>query len=616
MKLVRRLNLPVAGLLILLQRTPLLRMAAGGGEFSASSRIVALVRSAFATAASLGAVHSLAGATRFVVSSQSVLGTVGTAITPVVFTVTGAAVPPGSFRFTGSLPPGVTVLNTAANGVLNASTGTISGTPTAAGTYTLSILAFEKINGSGDAFGPATVTFVIAGAAAVGPTITVQPASQSANAGATLTLGVAATGTPAPAYQWKKDGADIAGATQNTLVLSNLTAASAGSYTVVVSNTAGIVTSDAAVLTINPPAVATPVIATQPRSQHVAPGTAVTLGVTATGSGLSYQWKKDGAALGGATNATLALAAATAETMGFYGAEITNPAGTVRSDIATVTVADSGPSRIINVSTRGFVPANGTLTPGFVLRGDATKSVIIRAVGPTLAGFGVGGTLADPVMDVIPLGSTAAIANNDNWGGGAELTGAFSRVGAFPLMAASSSDASVETALRASGVTGYTVRITSKNAAASGLALAEVYDEEALTSATRLVNVSTSGFVGTGAQALVPGFVIGGTGPKQVLIRAVGPGLSQFGVGGVLADPQLSVQPLGKDFAVAANNDWGNDAAALSAAFTQAGAFALPAGSKDAAVLLRVPPGGYTVVVSGVGDTTGTALVEIYDLDP
>ena len=159
------------------------------------------------------------------------------------------------------------------------------------------------------------------------------------------------------------------------------------------------------------------------------------------------------------------------------------------------------------------------------------------------------------------------------------------------------------------------MRIVSKNSAVSGIALAEVYDEEAITAPVRLINVSTRGFVGTGEQALVPGFVIGGPAPKLLLIRAVGPGLAPFGVPALLADPQLSVAPLGKDFTVAANDNWG-DHPELIAAFAQAGAFALPSGSRDAAVVVRLPPGGYTVVVSGVSATTGTALVEIYDLDP
>ena len=106
--------------------------------------------------------------------------------------------------------------------------------------------------------------------------------------------------------------------------------------------------------------------------------------------------------------------------------------------------------------------------------------------------------------------------------------------------------------------------------------------------------------------------------PKIVLIRAIGPGLAQLGVGGLLADPQFSVFRLedGSDVAIASSNDWGGTAA-LKAAFTAAGAFNLAAdNSKDAAIVLTLPPGGYTVVTSGVANTTGTALVEVYDLDP
>jgi hypothetical protein len=129
----------------------------------------------------------------------------------------------------------------------------------------------------------------------------------------------------------------------------------------------------------------------------------------------------------------------------------------------------------------------------------------------------------------------------------------------------------------------------------------------------QLANVSTRGFVGTGANALVPGFVIGGGGPLQLLIRAVGPGLAPFGVTGVLADPQITVVSQGGGTSIAANDNWGGDTT-LRSAFAAAGAFGLALDSRDAAVLVRLPPGGYTVVVSGVGNTTGTALVEIYDV--
>ena len=92
-------------------------------------------------------------------------------------------------------------------------------------------------------------------------------------------------------------------------------------------------------------------------------------------------------------------------------------------------------------------------------------------------------------------------------------------------------------------------------------------------------------------------------------------GVVPYNVPGVLADPQFKVIPLGKDFVVAANDNWGGTAA-LQVAFAQTYAFALPTNSKDAAVIVRLPPGGYTVQASGVGDTAGNVLVEVYDLDP
>jgi hypothetical protein len=608
---LRQLTPSAFALLLLLERTPVVRLVSSGPVIGGAAHISAFVRAAMATAASLGAVHALAGATQFIVSANNVYGSLGTPITPVAFTVTGATVPPGSFRISGQVPPGLTVPNLNANGLLNGATGTISGTPTAIGTYTLSLLAYERRDGGGDSYGPTLVSFVITATPSAGPTITTPPASQTVPAGTTATLTVTVLANPAPTYQWRKNGTLVPGATGATLTLNNVQASDAGSYTVVVSNLAGLVTSAPAVLTVS---AALPGITAHPVPQYVAAGATATLIVGPTGSGLAYQWKKDGVAIAGATQASLVLGNAGPGTMGFYSVSVNSGGTVLESAPAAVTVNTGGTSRLINVSTRGYVPAGGALTPGFVLQGNTPKSLVIRAIGPTLGSFGVGGTLADPVLDVIPLGGSTAFASNDNWGGGAALASAFSRVGAFPLATASSTDASLATALTTSGASGYTVRITSKNPAIAGIALAEVYDEDAGGGTVRLINVSTRGFVGAGDQALVPGFVIGGNAPKEVLIRAVGPGLTQFGVTDVLADPQLTLVPLGKDFSVAANDNWGN-ATTLQTAFTQAGAFPLPAGSNDAAVVLRLPPGGYTVVVSGVGGTTGTALVEVYDLD-
>ena len=296
-------------------------------------------------------------------------------------------------------------------------------------------------------------------------------------------------------------------------------------------------------------AVAGSLITAAPQSQYVAPGASVMFSVTASGSGLSYQWSRDGSVIPGATQSTYSVPSASAAAMGFYGVTVRAASGATESALAILSLRSGGTSRLVNVSTRGYVPPGGALTPGFVLQGNARKPVLIRAIGPTLAAFGVGGTLADPVMEVIPLGESAPVASNDNWGGSPALSTAFSKVGAFALAAASSGDASVEASLPVTGAKGYTVRITGKDANASGIALAEVYDEDGVAGSVRLVNVSTSGFVGAGDQALVPGFFIGGDAPKLLLIRAVGPGLAQFGVPETLADPQLSVTPLGKDFA-------------------------------------------------------------------
>jgi len=218
----------------------------------------------------------------------------------------------------------VTVLNANTNGLLNGATGTITGTPTSAGTYTISILAYERANASGDAFGPATVRFTIAGAASAAPTISTHPISQTTTAGGNITLTVGANGSPSPSYQWQKDSVPITGATTSTLTLTNVQAADAGIYVAVVTNSAGSATSNPATLSVN---ASGPAISVQPQSQHVVAGANVSLSVVASGTGLSYQWKKDGVAIPGATNSTLPLSNSSGGTMGFYGVTVSSPAG-------------------------------------------------------------------------------------------------------------------------------------------------------------------------------------------------------------------------------------------------------------------------------------------------
>lgn len=145
---------------------------------------------------------------------------------------------------------------------------------------------------------------------------------------------------------------------------------------------------------------------------------------------------------------------------------------------------------------------------------------------------------------------------------------------------------------------------------------APIASRPALTATTEratLVNVSTRGYVGTGDGVLIAGFVVRGLAAKRVLVRAAGPGLAGQGVSGVLEDPQFGVYAAATGAVLGGNDNWEASAEILAAA-QQAGAFPLAEGSRDAAAVMTLAPGAYTVVVSGVGATTGNALVEVYEL--
>jgi hypothetical protein len=359
-----------------------------------------------------------------------------------------------------------------------------------------------------------------------------------------------------------------------------------------------------------------------PTSQFVTPGSSVMFAVTTSGPGApTYQWKLNGAAIAGATNATYFVANAQSGNMGFYSVTVSNGAGSVDSAAAILTIS-GGSSRLMSLSARGYIQTGGDLTPGIALRGTGTKTLLIRAVGPTLSGFGVNGPLSDPKLDVIPFGATTPVVSNDDWGTNANVAAlrvAMAAVGAFPLVEGSK-DATVLTTTATPNLAGnnlYTVRITPSGTATSGIVLAEVYDTEGATAPVKLVALSTRGFTGPNDNVLTSGFWIVGDGSKQLLIRAVGPtlGTAPYNVPGVLADPQFVVIPFGKNFPVASNDNWGGTAE-LQAAFAQTNDFALPTNSRDAAAIVRLPPGGYTIQASGVGSTTGSVLIEIYDMDP
>src|SRR5467141_1490918 len=173
-------------------------------------------------------------------------------------------------------------------------------------------------------------------AAAVAPTITTQPGNQIATAGQTATFTVVATGTAPLSYQWRKSGVNIAGAAAASYTTPATTTADSGAnFDVVVSNTAGTVTSVAATLTVNPAAVA-PTIITQPGNQTVTAGQTAAFTVVAAGAApLSYQWQKNGVNIAGATSTSYTTPATTTSDNGAtFAVVVSNTAGTVTSAAA------------------------------------------------------------------------------------------------------------------------------------------------------------------------------------------------------------------------------------------------------------------------------------------
>ena len=612
------INLPVAALLALLQRTPLLRVVSTAESLAHASPVGHVLRSAFTAVASLGAVHSLAGATQWVVSSNSVSGTVGAAVPVVAFSVSGSPASPGSYRVT-KLPPGVTITGVAANGIFNGSAGTLSGTPTASGTFVAEITAYQNAGARGDAYGPTTVAFVIAPATPVTAVFSLQPASRTIAVGGNVTFTASASGTPSPTFQWRKDGVVIPAAVGVSFTLTNVQLGQAGAYSVAATNSAGTTVSESAILTVNSTAVGSPAFTTLPTaSVTVGIGSTVVFNSTATGA-TAYRWQRNNANLLNATSANLVVPNAGALDAGTYRVIATNSAGSTTSRDATLIVnpvATTDLGRLVNLSiltTAG--PGAKVLTVGAVvgpLNFSGSLPLVIRAVGPTLnTAFGIGGVLADPVLTLNAAGVAAPIANNDNWGGGAPLNAAFAAVGAFALPA-NSLDSS---ALSNAAPGGYTVQVTGK-ADTSGLVIAEIYDNSTGRTATspRLINLSSLTQIDAGANLAV-GFVLRGSTARTVLVRGIGPSLGTiFGLGGVMSDPKLELFNNDTGSKITENDNWGGDAQLMDAA-ASVGAFALAdTATKDAVLLVTLAPGAYSARVSGVGSSAGTAIVEVYEL--
>lgn len=466
------------------------------------------------------------------------------------------------------------------------------------------------------------------------PVFIAEPVAQFVAPGAYTTLWAEAVYTTATTFQWYKDGAPILGATQERLPLPSVTAANAGNYTLVATNASGSTTSAPGVITVDrnadiaPAALANFVLTFRITSASAPFATSGSYRMMFNGAGGFILFEQSGSAVSnyygtytfartGPSAATLRCRFVSPANFPDASGETTTTLTFTAAGVGSYTVAGGGTqrgtftldsSRIGNLSIRSAAgTGDQTLIAGFAVSGGL-KTLLVRGVGPTLAKFNVSGPLADPRLTV--YSGTSVAASNDNWGTASNAAGigtASAANGAFELPSGSRDAALLSLVNEAS----FTAQV---GGTGSGIALVEIYDADGAGATARLVNVSARTQVGTGDDILIAGFVIQGNAPKTVLIRGIGPALVPLGVAGALSDPQLSLYA-GTSL-ISSNDDWSDstNASSIATAASRVGAFPLTSGSLDAALLVTVPPGSYTAQLSGFMDSTGVAIVEIYEV--
>lgn len=273
--------------------------------------------------------------------------------------------------------------------------------------------------------------------------------------------------------------------------------------------------------------------------------------------------------------------------------------------------AGEGAPSLVNVSARGNSGSGEeVLITGFVVDGGESADVLVRAVGPTLADFGldVAQVAPDPSLEIYAAGATVPFMSNESWTESPRATDIAARAvsaGAFALP----SDRGEAAELVETTGGAYTLVARSGAEGERRVELVEAYGP-------RLSNVSVRGHVDAGDAVMIAGFVITGAESVPLLIRGVGPTLGAFGVQGALEDPQLSITRMdgGEQTLVATNDDWSDDSKASLAetAADLVGGFALPRGSEDAAVFVQLEPGTYTATLSGADASSGVGLIEVY----
>lgn len=574
---------------------------------------------------------------------------------------------------------------------------------------------FVVVSNNGGQAGSVTVFLTVTGA----PVITSQPLSRAIQVGSPVTFAVAATSSSSIAYQWKKNGVDIAGATNASYTISSVVVGDAANYSVLLTNAVGPTVSGLATLT-----VLTQVITTQPVSQTVTAGSSASFSVVATGSGtVTYQWRKNGTNIPAATTASYTIPNTVLADAGSYDVIVGDANGTLQSSTATLTVNAAPPPPppppppVAQPQTITFLPF-GSKTYGDpmfgvnVLASSGLPVALTVASGPaTINGIFVTLTGAGPVtlnaaqagnasylpatasttftvakapaavalanltrtfdgapkpatVTTTPAGlatavtyngsatapsaagtyAVSAIVNDANYTGTA--TGTLVIAVALPVFTqqpagravvageavtftatvASTPTATLQWRLNGAPIAGatgasYTLPVATPVHAGDYTVVAtnpagsvtSAVAELAVAPDQRLANLSARAQVGATDNLAIAGFVIDGTAPRPVLLRAVGPTLADLAVPGAAARTTLSL--FQGATRLAQNTGWATaaNAADLASTATALGAFALRPNSADSALLVTLAPGAYTAVVNAADAAGGVALVEVYD---
>jgi len=243
---------------------------------------------------------------------------------------------------------------------------------------------------------------------------------------------------------------------------------------------------------------------------------------------------------------------------------------------------------------------DNVLIAGFIIEGSGNKRIIIRGLGPSLAAAGIADPLQDPTLE-LNGGDGALITANDNWAGNPN---------AAEIMASGLAPQNPnESVLLLSLAPGSYTAVLRGNSSSTGIGLVEVYDLDA-DGAAKVANISTRGFVQTGENVMIGGFIITGNDSSQLVIRAIGPSLAAFGVPNPLADPSLEIHD-GNGATIHTNDNWRDSQESVLQATGLA-----PSVDAESALLISVAPGNYTAIVKGADDGSGNGLVEVYKLSP